>query len=512
MATLRDPVKPEPVAKYEAFVEEKLTQARGRIRMLDLAAGLLGLLAGTMIFALVMGWLDRWFQFSVAVRQFALAVYGLAALTYLAMFIIWPMVRRLNPYYAARQVEQVLPGAKNSVINWLDLRHETMSSAIRGAVSHRAAKDIARANLEEAISDRRTLSLGVVTLILFLFTVAFMFFGPGLGRIFQPFGATTSTEIRIIKPEGGNGSVAEGRAVSVEAEVLGRQSEALRFLYRHHRTDPYEERPMERGDSSRDWVITIPAFEVHNGFWYKVVGSEAETDEYHVEVRSAPAFTEFEVTYHPRPYLRLADETIKTHQPDLKGIRGTDVQILAHTNRRIRCEESGLLVAGQPDTIKAEPVPNDPQVMRFHLVLDKDGTYGIQFTSEERERNRPIFYNITVLPDNAPEVRITKPEGDISLPVNGVLQVEGSATDDHGLTGFTLRMQINSKDQPEPLQAHHYRPGKGFQLADGSYPLALDYADVVELDKLRQINQQPLRPGMVIEYWLEATDNCDYPG
>src|SRR5438552_14155653 len=84
MATLRDPVKPEPVAKYEAFVEEKLAQARGRIRLLDLGAGLLGFLAGTMIFALVMGWLDRWFQFSLAVRHFALAAYGLAALTYLA--------------------------------------------------------------------------------------------------------------------------------------------------------------------------------------------------------------------------------------------------------------------------------------------------------------------------------------------------------------------------------------------------------------------------------------------
>src|SRR5438445_7708795 len=210
MATLRDPVKPEPVAKYEAFVEEKLTQARGRIRMLDLAAGLLGLLAGTMVFALVIGMLDRWFQFSVGVRQFALAVYGVAALAYLAAFVIWPMVRRLNPYYAARQVEQVLPSAKNSVINWLDLRHETMPSAFRGAVSHRAAKDIAQANLEEAISDRRTLSLGVVTLVLFLITVAFMFFGPGLGRVFQPFGTTMSTEIRMIKTEWGNVSVAEG--------------------------------------------------------------------------------------------------------------------------------------------------------------------------------------------------------------------------------------------------------------------------------------------------------------
>jgi hypothetical protein len=508
-------VKPEPVAKYEAFVEEKLAQARSRIRLLDLGAGLLGFLAGTMMFALIMGWLDRWLNFSPAVRQAALVIYAITALIYLGTVIISPLVRRLNPYYAARQVEQVLPAAKNSVINWLDLRHETMPNAIRGAVSHRAAKDIAQANLEEAISDRRTMSLGVVTLLLFLITVAFMFFGPGLSRVFQPFGVTASTEIRILKPEGGNGSVAEGRAVSVEAEVLGRQSEVLRFLYRHHRSDPYEERPMERGDSSHDWVITVPAFEVHNGFWYKVVGSEAETDEYHIEVRSAPAFTDFEVTYHPRPYLRLGDEAIKTHQPDLKSFRGTDVQIVAHTNRRVRIDESGLMVSGQQHSIKAEPVANDPQAMRFFLVLDKDGTYGIQFTSEARERNNPIFYNIAVLPDQAPEVRITKPEEEmVKLPGNAVLSVEGSANDDHGLTGFTLRMQVmNSKGQPpEPLQSQHYRPGQSFQLADGSYPLALDYADVVELEKLRQINQRPLQPGMIIEYWLEATDNCDYPG
>jgi len=97
MATLRDPVKPEPVAKYEAFVEEKLTQARGRIRMLDLAAGLLGLLAGTMIFALVMGWFERWFHVCVDTPQFALGDCGLAALRYQAVFLIWPMVRRLNP-------------------------------------------------------------------------------------------------------------------------------------------------------------------------------------------------------------------------------------------------------------------------------------------------------------------------------------------------------------------------------------------------------------------------------
>jgi len=511
MARLHAPVKPEPVAKYEAFVEQKLAKARGRIRLLDFTAGLLGFLIGTMIFALVMGWLDRWLQFSLATRQTALVLFGLAAASYFAVVFIRPWLRRLNSYYAARQVEHVLPGAKNSVINWLDLRHQTLPSAIRGALSLRAAKDIGQANMEDAINGQPTLWLAAVTLILFLVTVAFMFFGPGLGRVFQPLGSDPTTEIRIVKPEGGNGTVAEGRAVSIEAVVQGRQTDAVRFLYRHHQTDTYEERPMERGETARDWVITIPAFEVHNGFWYKVLGTEAATDEFHIEVRSAPAFNEFEINYHPHPYLRLRDETVKTHQPDLKGIRGTEVSILARTNRKVRIEESGILIAGQKDTVKAEPVPNDPQAMRFHLVLDKDGSYGIQFTSTEAERNNPISYSITVLPDKVPEVRIVRPENEmVSLPVNGILQVEGAATDDHGLTGFTLQMQLKRKDGPaEPLPAKPYRPGISFQLADGSFPLALDYEDFVELGKVRP--DRPLQSGMIIEYWLEATDNCDYP-
>ena len=49
MAKLRDPVKPESGVKYEHFVEQKLAEARGRIRTLDLTAGFLGLLVAIIL-------------------------------------------------------------------------------------------------------------------------------------------------------------------------------------------------------------------------------------------------------------------------------------------------------------------------------------------------------------------------------------------------------------------------------------------------------------------------------
>ena len=73
-----------------------------------------------------------------------------------------PLSRRINPYFAARQLERSLPGAKNSVVNWLDLHDENLPSAIRGAVGQRAARDLGQADLDKAVSARRAYWAGGV--------------------------------------------------------------------------------------------------------------------------------------------------------------------------------------------------------------------------------------------------------------------------------------------------------------------------------------------------------------
>src|SRR5207244_1411075 len=70
--------------------------------------------------------------------------------------------RRVNPYYAARQLEQSLPDAKNSIINWLDLRDEKLPPAIRSALGVRAAKDLKQVDPEKAVNSRVPLLLGAV--------------------------------------------------------------------------------------------------------------------------------------------------------------------------------------------------------------------------------------------------------------------------------------------------------------------------------------------------------------
>src|SRR5438093_10011398 len=214
---------------------------------------------------------------------------------------------------------------------------------------------------------------------------------------------------------------------------------------------------------------------VQNGFVYQIVGGDAATPEYRVQVRSSPLIEGFDVVYHYRPYLNFRDQP--TNQPNLVGLRGTEITLTARTNRKVR---EGKLTF-QPSPTGEQPpsphvvpgalVPEQPNALRFRLVLDQDGKYTIHFETAEGEKNEnPIPYTVQVLSDYAPQVDVTRPAPD-TLPVNGTLQVEGKASDDFGITKMRLCLQVKDKAEAEKatrLADKPYRPEKAFKFDDGT--------------------------------------------
>ena len=253
------------------------------------------------------------------------------------------------------------------------------------------------------------------------------------------------------------------------------------------------EKSLERGESSYRWVTVIPASQVQHGFWYKIAAGDAETPDYRVQVRTLPLLTGFDITYRFRPYLGWPEQA--TRNPNLEAHRGTEVSLTVRTNRVVR---EGQLVLDGEKPLVAELLPEDSSAMRFQLVLENDATYRIVFTSTEGERNTdPMAYTIKVLHDLAPVVELKKPGGDVELPPDGTLRLEGVARDDFGVAGLSLHMKL--VDGPD-LKSKPYRPGKEFRLADRTYPQILEYKDFVELEKVQNSKDEPagLKPGQVI--------------
>src|SRR5262245_5946605 len=134
--------KPAPASpKHETYVERELAKARGRIRVLDAGVFFLLFLVATLGYGFLLILCDRALELSTAVRLTTFVCYvGVGG--YFLVRSALCLLGRVNPYYAARQLEQTLPEAKNSIINWLDLRDEKLPAAIRSSLGLRAAKDL----------------------------------------------------------------------------------------------------------------------------------------------------------------------------------------------------------------------------------------------------------------------------------------------------------------------------------------------------------------------------------
>jgi hypothetical protein len=514
-------------AKHDAYVTGQLHRVEARIRFLDLTAALLGLAAGTLAFALVMALFDRAFELSEPTRRLAFFAYLIGAGVYLFLTVGRPLSWRVNPYFAARQMEQTLPGAKNSVVNWLDLRDQNLPVVIRSAVGKRAARDLAQADLEKAISGRRAAwAGGGAALLAAVCLFVLIKLGPAqffslLGRTFKPFesiGIASGTQLTVVEPQGGNAVVAVGRSITIAVEVEGQtpdptSPEAVKLLFRHQESEPYQERLLQQETGRGEWSTTLSATDVQNGFWYKVTGGDASTPEYRVTVRATPLITDFDATYHFRPYVARRSEI--RHERRLDALRGTEVEIVAHTNRVLKeafLDFSPTKPDGEPSrALRAERLEADPQAFHVRFPLDQDGHYRLRYVSTEGELYADAMWHpVVARPDYPPTVQLTVPGKDVQLPVNGLLKLEGWAADDVGVKGLALQMQMvgGSSLPPRP-----YRSEEAFRLRDGGFPLRIDYKDAVDLAKLQNPDDPTFKlvPGVVLEYWLEASDACDYP-
>jgi hypothetical protein len=522
MATDLRRAKPSPPSKYDTFVSSQLAQAAKRIRLLDLTAGLLGFAALSLAYVVVMTVCDSKLMLSPNARQLSLYLFLSGSAVYLFFAVLRPLWLRVNPYFAARQMEQQLEHAKNSIVNWVDLHEQPLPPAIRGALGQRAAKDLAHADLERAISGRRTAWMGgLAGLFAVVFLVSYFLLGPLpflslLKRTFNPFGVvgvSTRTQLRLLKPEGGDAIVTVGRGVSFVVEVSGRvpdpkSADAVKLLYRYEEGDPWLERLLIQ-EPSREWTTSLSAIEVKNGFWYKISGGDAETAEHRIGVRAAPAILDFLATYHFRPYTARADELHR--ERELKALRGTEIVLRLRTNRTLRggrLEFEGKL---GPRAVPGEVDVQEPHTLLVRYIIDEDGKYRLFFNSMEGEAySDPSAYAVTAIADQPPAVELTKPGLDIRLPADALLQLEGKASDDIGVKALVLRMRVVGGDK---LPDRPYRSDEQLRLPDGGYPLELEYKDFIELSRVRGEDGQavPLRAGMELDYWLEASDACDYP-
>jgi hypothetical protein len=521
----------------ESSIDRHLAETCRRIRLFDLGANLLLLGSAFCAYALAFAIFDLatggsdagW---TLAVRWLAYILFvALAAV--LGVQVLRRLTWRVNPYYAARRLEETVPEAKNSIISWLDLRNENLPPALRKTLGGKAARDLGEADPEHAIDRKPTWVLSGVFAALLLGVLVLLAAKPGqffslMGRAFLPFHGrqlASATHITLVRPEAGDAVVTEKQPVMIIAQVEGRvpavnEPGAPALLYRYQPGDKFVVQPLQQ-DPNGHWMTRLLPDQVGStGFWYKVAAGDAETPIYQISVRSQPLVQRYEITYQYRPYLNLpAEKVVFPNQhaalPFIKRHRGTEVTLVVRTNRTLR--QGGVLLATgkSKKDLPTAVLKDDPQAFRSQWTLEQSGDFSVSFTSTEGENyTTRVPFPVDVLVDTTPTVTLTHPRENVERPANGTLEVEGIADDDFGIKEVAMQFELVDGGRTVPLKSQPYRAGATLDLdGKGMYPVHLDYLDVIRLDKLRSVQDQPLelKPGAVVKYWLEATDNSDYP-
>ncbi|MFQ3651796.1 MAG: hypothetical protein SNJ75_15840 [Gemmataceae bacterium] len=511
MATLSE----KPANKYQGLIRERLQHTLRRIRFVDLTAGLLGLLALVLGYLAVMIGLDVLFRLADGTRQVFTWFFFVGAGAYCWYFVVRPLCREINPHYAARRLEQSAGEGRHQVVNWIDLENETLPAVYRASLDRRAARELEQADPEQAISPRPLYGTAAVTLALFVVVVVlFIALGPKpFGAYFgRAFGHTAAipprTHIELVRPEGGDSTVTIGNPVAFVVRITGYRPQANSpESPTLHWWNEAAATPRTRAltlSGSDEWSTTLGPLEVGNGFWYHLTAGDARTPDYRVRVRASAHLSDFRAVYRYRPYLNLP-EKIRTVRA-IEEVRGTEVILEGKPNREVR--EATLEFTDEAGKVRLQSgaiVPSPEGVLlRWRLVLDRPGGYRLSYVATTGEAYRDATtYPIAILPDSAPRITFTEPAKDVSLPVNGSLRLKADIRDDVGIAAVTLKIKrIDGPEWPE----RPYWAGK-LGSAEIGTPRELAYQEVLVPLQV----DESLQPGTVLEYWLEARDNCDFP-
>ncbi|MCG8583882.1 MAG: hypothetical protein MI757_04130 [Pirellulales bacterium] len=502
--------------RYQDYIEDQLDRTSSYVRTVDIAVAMTTLLIGVFVIMLTAAVVDHWI-IPGGLGGFGRWVFFIAlaggAGYYTTRFVLPLFIRRINPLYAARAIEQSEPTLKNSLINFLMLRSQpkNIHKGVFRAVESRAARDLTHVSVDTAVDRSHLIKLGYVLIAMVILFAAYVFISPksplpSIGRVLAPWGdierpSRVEIELYPHSPK----EVFRGQHLSVSALVHGLDDGEEVTLYWSTADGQIANEPIvmyQEKDDPRH-RCTIPAEKsqgLRQDIQYWVVAGDARTATIDVPVLEELFITVDDVRYEYPEYTGK-EPTVQSHG-DIRAVEGTIVTISSTANQPIKSAHLDYDCDGTIDEL-ASSIDGNRAEFRIPLSLMgrdrqiEQSTYWVRFfTEQDRENTKPVKHRIEVLPDWPPEVNIVAPQKDRIevLPTGRVLFRLRGRDNDYGLVHVGFVIEKDGKQLATvPLLAEKDTPWLGESWIERSW--------VFEPAKYKLV------PGDVVQVFAEVIDN-----
>ncbi|MEX0641058.1 MAG: hypothetical protein WD468_00075 [Pirellulales bacterium] len=470
----------------ERFIDRQIDRTGKYVKTVDLLSSLLTLAAGTIAYFLAVVAIDHWVVpggLGTLGRSVVLIAWLIVAGGYLVRRVAPPILRRINPLYAATTIEQTSASFKNSLLTSLELREDRagVDETIFRSVERQAAGTLRTVPVEATVDRSGLIRVGYVLAGLLLAAALYKAISPkdplqtllGVAAPWADVPVATRVAINDVRP--GNATAVRGSKIEISAEITGLDADEPVVL-RYSSVDGQITKvpvPMGVPEGGYRHVCSFPPVEagLTQDVIYWIEAGDARSANFRVIVESAPTITVESIGYdypaYTSPTLRDARDT---RSADIHAIEGTKVTIHAVANQPIASAHVDFGCDGKADarmTVKQETAtytfPLEFADRAKRTVRHKN--YQILFTNRQGQVNaRPAQHSIGVTADLSPEVEILAPtQPEIQLAENGSTSLQVRAIDPDFKLG-DVRIKAAGAKGPlldHPLLSIEERPWQG---------------------------------------------------
>ncbi len=386
------------------------------------------------------------------------------------------VVRRINPVYAAKRIEHLVPEFKNGLISWLELEALPEHGVPRGvmsALAYRAARFIGGQDPSATVDTSPLIKIIGCVLLLSTGLVLYTMLSPKSAfatgkRIVFPWSSTAPpTRVQILEVNPGAIELTQGKPLEVEVAVKGlRRDEQVAVRASTLDGQIHNQRTSLNATTegfrySGKIVTDGPGVEQPLDYW--IEAGDAVSGPFRVSLSPLPSVVLQSIELQYPPYTQLEPRTISGEK--VEAVEGTRLTFRAQTNQPLArgrvevnpsLDEAGALVRAQ-SFIDMEI---DQRQMAAQMILQLDAgktnptkvEYRIRGYNQRGDSNsRPITHTLNVLADVPPEVTLLGPENRLlRVRANSRINLEVRASDpDFGLSRLCLKPSRNGVGAPD---------------------------------------------------------------
>ena len=229
----------------------------------------------------------------------------------------------------------------------------------------------------------------------------------------------------------GDGAVRRGGDLAIDARADGFDPVSMEVFALFEGDADWQSAPMiQMGD---EFEFTF--FAVREPIRYYVTAAGVRSREFEVQVVDLPEIDRITLSYAYPDWTGL-DPLVEDPGFDIRAVAGTEVTVEVHTDTPLNAPT----LTANGETLQMR---TDGAVATATLQVNDEGEYFISTLVEQDPVRLTDDYFISVVPDNEPVVRVTRPGRDWRASNIEEVTVGIEASDDFGLDSLELRYTVN---------------------------------------------------------------------